>query len=165
MADTCLAGSATCFNRQVREYRLPYCVHLLSVQGPRLQLKSPFCGTDSVRFLPKHVEISEPSEEQSGYQAKRGSRNNSASFQTSLSSQSGERWLMIINTPKIRQRNFFQGATAQTCFRMHFYTNSEILMLFVNYSWEPVCELVPGGKAQRKLKGSTHSANNVLCFP
>lgn len=43
----------------------------------------------------------------------------------------------------------FQGATSETCLRMHFYTSPEIFMLFVKYSCEPVCKLVPGGRTPR----------------
>lgn len=40
-----------------------------------------------------------------------------------------------------------------------FYINPEIFMLFVKYSCEPVCKLVPRGKVKRNW---THSANNTL---
>lgn len=61
----------------------------------------------------------------------------------------------------------FQGATSETCLRMHFYTDPEIFMLFVKYSCEPVCELVPGGRMSRNWRDPTISLSfccaNVTC--
>lgn len=61
-----------------------------------------------------------------------------------------------------KSEELFQGATSETCLWMHFYINPEIFMLFVKYSCEPVCKLVPGGKVQRNWGDPTHSANNIL---
>lgn len=68
---------------------------------------------------------------------------------------------LTINT-SAKSEEPFQGATSETCLWMHFYINPEIFMLFVKYSCEPVCKLVPGGKVQRNWRDPTHSANNIL---
>lgn len=68
---------------------------------------------------------------------------------------------LTINT-SAKSEEPFQGATSETCLWMHFYINPEIFMLFVKYSCEPVCKLVPGGKVRRNWRDPTHSANNIL---
>lgn len=68
---------------------------------------------------------------------------------------------LTINT-SAKSEEPFQGATSETCHWMHFYINPEIFMLFVKYSCEPVCKLVPGGKVQRNWRDPIHSANNML---
>lgn len=68
---------------------------------------------------------------------------------------------LTINT-SAKSAEPFQGATSETCLRMHFYINPEIFMLFVKYSCEPVCKLVPKGKMQRNRRDPIHSANNML---
>lgn len=45
---------------------------------------------------------------------------------------------------------------------MHFYINPEIFMLFVKYSCEPVCKLVPGGKVQRNWRDQ--HIHSQLCW-
>lgn len=68
---------------------------------------------------------------------------------------------LVINT-SAKSDEAFQGATSETCLSVHFYINPEIFMLFVKYSCELVCKLVPRGRKSEHTQQTPRTVCAVM---